>query len=77
MPPTTFTVDNTTANLADLLALVQAGTEVIIAKDGKPLARVVPVVGRPRRIAGLNHGSIDTTDDFDAPLPDEFWLGDE
>jgi hypothetical protein len=27
------------------------------------------------RIAGLNAGMIWTSDDFDEPLPDEFWLG--
>ena len=29
------------------------------------------------RIEGLHRGSMVTTDDFDAPLPDEFWLGEE
>ncbi len=29
-----------------------------------------------QRILGLNPGAIITTADFDAPLPDEFWLGD-
>lgn len=30
---------------------------------------------KKKRIAGLNRGMIWTSDDFDAPLPDEFWLG--
>lgn len=29
------------------------------------------------RIAGLNAGMIWTSDDFDDPLPDEFWLGED
>ena len=29
----------------------------------------------PERILGLNCGEIWTSDDFDAPLPDQFWLG--
>lgn len=29
------------------------------------------------RIAGLHAGEIWTSDDFDDPLPDEFWLGEE
>lgn len=30
----------------------------------------------PKRIAGLNRGQVVwISDDFDAPLPDEFWLG--
>ena len=32
----------------------------------------------PKRIAGLNRGQVLwISDDFDAPLPDEFWLGSE
>ena len=31
----------------------------------------------PKRIAGLNRGQVLwISDDFDAPIPDEFWLGD-
>jgi len=29
------------------------------------------------RVAGLNRGQIWVSEDFDAPLPDEFWLGQE
>jgi len=31
----------------------------------------------PPRVAGLNRGQIWVSEDFDAPLPDEFWLGQE
>jgi predicted transcriptional regulator len=31
----------------------------------------------PQRILGLNQGAITATADFDAPLPDDFWLGSE
>jgi hypothetical protein len=30
-----------------------------------------------KRIAPLHPGAIEASDDFDAPLPDEFWLGKE
>ena len=30
-----------------------------------------------RRVAGLGKGSVRMAEDFDAPLPDVFWLGDE
>ena len=37
-----------------------------------------PVKQHPKkRTAGLNKGMIWTSSDFDAPLPDEFWLGDK
>jgi antitoxin component of MazEF toxin-antitoxin module len=32
---------------------------------------------RKKRIAGLNRGMISMSEDFDTPLPDEFWLGRE
>jgi hypothetical protein len=31
----------------------------------------------PARVAGLNRGQIWVSEDFDAPLPDAFWLGEE
>ena len=31
----------------------------------------------PPRILGLNRGAMKMSDDFDQPLPDEFWLGEE
>jgi Protein of unknown function (DUF2281) len=30
-----------------------------------------------QRVLGLNKGEISMSDDFNAPLPDEFWLGEE
>jgi hypothetical protein len=30
-----------------------------------------------KRVAGLNRGTAWVSDDFDAPLPDEFWLGEQ
>jgi hypothetical protein len=43
------------------------------------VARLVPVVShsQKKRVAGLNRGTISTSEDFDEPLPDEFWLGRE
>jgi prevent-host-death family protein len=64
--------------LSALLELALAGDEVVITEDGKPLARLVPIaVPKKKRVAGLNRGSIWTSEDFDAPLSDEFWLGQE
>lgn len=76
----TVSVDEAQEKLPDLLAQALAGNEVIITDDGKPVARLVPVqVAAPRkkRVAGLNRGAIWTSEDFDEPLPDEFWLGQE
>ena len=38
------------------------------------LERKVPK-GRLEREANLHRGDVTMSDDFDAPLPDEFWLG--
>lgn len=64
--------------LSDLLAIVSNGDEVVIAQNGKPLARLEAVAPKKKkRVAGLNRGMIWTSEDFDAPLPDNFWLGQE
>lgn len=59
-------------HLSRLLAQVEAGGEVVIAKAGKPVARLVPVAGgRSGRELGVDRGRVVIGDDFDAPLPDE------
>ena len=70
MPTTTVDIGRTPTQLADLLSLALTGTEVIIAEGGKTLALLVPVAQQNQRIGNLNPGSIETSDDFDAPLPD-------
>lgn len=77
MPTTTIDIAETPTQLADLLSLASQGTEVIIARGDRTLARLVPIVQQAARTGNLNPGSISTTEDFDAPLPDEFWGGDE
>jgi antitoxin (DNA-binding transcriptional repressor) of toxin-antitoxin stability system len=52
------------------------GNEVVIAANQVPLVKLVPVRKRPqRRVAGLHRGALKMRDDFNEPLPDEFWLG--
>jgi len=79
MPEHTINIEKIEKQLSDLLAIVSDGDEVVISQNGKPLARLEPITAKKKkkRVAGLNHGMILTTDDFDAPLPDEFWLGKE
>jgi prevent-host-death family protein len=59
------------SNLSRLIELAAAGEEVIIAKAGKPVARLVPYTEKkkPRRL-GLLKGQIEIGPDFDAPLPE-------
>lgn len=61
--------------LSDSLDLMAAGDEVLIAEGDKQLARLVPIAAtKEERVAGLTPGAIWISDDFDDPLPDEFWL---
>ncbi len=50
----------------------RAGEEVVIARFGRPIARLV-AVKKParRRVFGQDRGRFVVPDDFDAPLPEE------
>ncbi|HVH75355.1 MAG TPA: type II toxin-antitoxin system Phd/YefM family antitoxin [Stellaceae bacterium] len=59
-------------HLSRLVEAAAAGEEIVIAKSGKPLARLCPLAHpKPRRVLGRLRGKIVVPDDFDAPLPDE------
>ncbi len=59
-------------HFSSLLARVSSGEEVVIAKAGKPVARLVPFDRETKmRTGGLDSGSFHVPDDFDAPLPHE------
>jgi prevent-host-death family protein len=78
MPIQTVNIDEAKSQLADLITIALAGGEVVITQGGQPVARLVPAIqAKKKRIAGLNRGSIWTSQDFDEPLPDEFWAGQE
>ncbi len=58
-------------HLSRLLARVQQGEEIIIAKADVPIARLSPINSRPAaRVPGSAKGKIAMTGDFDAPLPE-------
>ncbi len=57
-------------HLSRLLERVIKGEEIIIAKSGRPMAKLVPIPSEPRRPGRLK-GKIRIAADFDAPLPDE------
>jgi prevent-host-death family protein len=55
-----------------LIARIQRGDEVIIAKAGKPVARLVPIYeATGERTPGSAKGKIELSPDFDEPLPEE------
>jgi prevent-host-death family protein len=59
-------------HLSKLLAEVEKGHEIIVARDGKPVAKIVPFPKKKNRITfGDYKGKIWIADDFDDPLPDD------
>jgi prevent-host-death family protein len=61
----TFNIHEAKTHLSRLVERVQAGEEIVIAKAGRPAARLVPIedVRKPVKIGGLKPG---------APVPDDF-----
>jgi prevent-host-death family protein len=66
-----FNIADAKARFSELVEKAVAGDEVIIARDNKPLLKLVPLGadGRPRR-PGSARGQVWMSEDFDAPLPD-------
>jgi prevent-host-death family protein len=63
-------------HLSRLVDKAMAGEDVVIAKAGKPMVRLVPIETKSRRTGfGTLKGKIRISDDFDAPLPDEVLRG--
>ena len=76
MQTKTVDIHDVVKQLEQWISLVATGTEIILTDGSKPLARLVPLGQQPTpRIPGLHPGAITTSDDFDDPLPDEFWTG--
>ena len=60
--------------LSRLLERVAKGEEIVIAKAGRPVAKLMPISGKPRE-PGRCKGKIHIMDDFDAPLPEPIMRG--
>lgn len=60
-------------HLSRLLQRVAAGEDVTIARAGVPIARLVAVLPKLKKVRplGMDHGKVWVADDFDAPLPDD------
>jgi prevent-host-death family protein len=58
-------------HLSKLLQRVMNGEEVVIAKAGQPIARLLPYQPQPApRTPGNDSGKIVIRSDFDEPLPE-------
>ena len=68
---TTVNVHEAKSQLSRLLAQVEAGEEVIIARNGKPVARLAPVQMRGKPRPDVFKGKFVLPDSFFDPLPEE------
>lgn len=72
MAPVVSNLYEAKTNLSQLVDRAAAGEEIIIAKNGVPLARLVPLEARPAlRTPGGWETGVHIADDFDEPLPTE------
>lgn len=75
---TTVNIYDAKTRLSALLALVEAGEEVIIARNGRPVARLAPLSTRgPDRVPGVWKGRLRIAADFDefSDADAEVWYG--
>ncbi|MFT4047424.1 MAG: type II toxin-antitoxin system Phd/YefM family antitoxin [Solimonas sp.] len=62
-------------HLSRLVEQAAAGKEIVIAKAGRPMARLMPLASVPKpKKFGLLSGDMEIADDFDAPLPPDFLI---
>lgn len=67
----TVNIHEAKTHLSRLLERVRLGEEIVIAKAGKPVARLVAIQDRPaRRIPGMDKGKVIIHPDFDDPIPE-------
>jgi prevent-host-death family protein len=65
----TVNIHEAKTHLSRLLERVEAGEEIVIARSGKAIAKLVPLK-RTRRRPGSLKGKVRIQPDFDAPLPE-------
>ena len=69
--PIQVNIHEAKTRLSQLIEQVEAGGEVVIARAGLPVVRLVAVQRqRPRRVLGVLAGRLTSASNTDAPLPD-------
>jgi prevent-host-death family protein len=68
MPPT-YNMHDAKTHLSQLAERASQGEEIVIARHGRPVAKLVPLDGHKSLKFGLAKGEIWMSDDFDDPLP--------
>jgi len=78
--PVIVNIHEAKTHFSKLLAQVSAGEEIIIAKAGKPVARLAPIETKAakKRVPGIDKGKIWISEDFDVmserELDDWYWV---
>lgn len=67
-----FNVHEAKTNLSAIIAAVEAGEEITIARSGRPVARIVPFGRMTTRPIGIDDGAGYIADDFDTFIPPGF-----
>jgi prevent-host-death family protein len=68
----TVNIHEAKTHLSRLLVRVERGEEIVIARGGRPIARLLPFQPPGRaRVLGADRDVVRIADDFDAPLPDD------
>ncbi len=70
MPDLVYNLYEAKTSLSELVDRAASGEEIVIAKSGRPMARLVPLGTSSRRKLGGWEGQVWIADDFDE-LPDE------
>ena len=66
----TINLDAAKTHLSKFVKEVEAGNEIIIARNGRPVARLVPLkTPTKQRKLGTLAGKVSVKDNFDHPLP--------
>lgn len=71
----TINIHEAKTHLSRFIEKAAAGEEIIIAKAGKPIAKLVPLHDAPSsRNLGIFKGKLNVPEDFDTALPEEALL---
>lgn len=71
--PAIVNIADAKARLPELIERAAEGEEIVLARNVKPRARLMPLASEPRalRVPGKGHGRFRPRRGFDAPLPDD------
>jgi prevent-host-death family protein len=64
----TVNIHEAKTHLSRLLEGVVQGESFVIAKSGKPVAKVVPILEKPPQRIGFMEGQFEVPDDIDTPF---------